>query len=520
MTRHLRSQFDIASERAIGGVVIPPGVDAGPLRADPQNAYDAVDTRHLRRRSTVETRDEGGIYTARKRGQGANLGRDLERNYPPAAGLLHQFRVNVVGSLGKIRVNTEGGDTAASWFNQVWSQDCDYRSVLHWSEWLANTLAGVIREGDQLTVFDDQVTPDDTGQLISWETDQIASADKNILPADYRDMVQDNGIIRDKLGREVAYIASGKRGLAKITKAEDMSIYPRGVARLICNPWRQNQGRGVPGLVTSAAHFQDMYELITSEVQSAKRAAMQYAFVKRTDAVTDWDNPGDDPEWLPENAGKTAATVDAEGPNVATAPGQQGYERLENMTGGHIDYMDDGDSVEFPDMGRPNPDVAAFLDNIHGASGGGLGLASAYTKQKAEKSYTAFRGDMVMTWVTFRWYQKWLERKACDWVARKALSWAMRHKHIPALPAGWESSLSWQWPRMPEVDGLKAQQASLLALQNGTTDYGELIGPDWRDHFDALAEQYEYAMSKGLPLSAFGAIAPIANPVTTTSDED
>jgi len=73
---------------------------------------------------------------------------------------------------------------------------------------------------------------------------------------------------------------------------------------------------------------------------------------------------------------------------------------------------------------------------------------------------------------------------------------------------------------MPEVDGLKAQQASLLALQNGTTDYGELIGPDWRDHFDALAEQYEYAMSKGLPLSAFGAIAPIANPVTTTSDED
>ena len=45
-----------------------------------------------------------------------------------------------------------------------------------------------------------------------------------------------------------------------------------------------------------------------------------------------------------------------------------------------------------------------------------------------------------------------------------------------------------------------AQTAIALALKNGTTDFSQEIGPDWREHFDALATQLEYARSKGIPL--------------------
>jgi hypothetical protein len=108
---------------------------------------------------------------------------------------------------------------------------------------------------------------------------------------------------------------------------------------------------------------------------------------------------------------------------------------------------------------------------------------------------------MIMSWQgAFYPMQKWLERCFADLVAVKALTWGMRHGAIKTLPAGWERSLSWRWPRMPEVQVDTAQNAIALALKNGTTDFSQEIGPDWREHFDALAAQLEYARSKGIPL--------------------
>jgi len=72
---------------------------------------------------------------------------------------------------------------------------------------------------------------------------------------------------------------------------------------------------------------------------------------------------------------------------------------------------------------------------------------------------------------------------------------------IKPLPPGWERSLSWRWPRMPEVQVDTAQNAIALALKNGTTDFATENGPDWREKFDALAEQIAYARAKGIPLS-------------------
>jgi hypothetical protein len=441
---------------------------------------------------------------------GCNLGRDLERNYSPARSNIHQFKVNVVGSLGKMRVNVEGGDEAAAWFNGVWSPDCDFRTDLHWSDWLQNTLSSILRDGDQCTVFDDRVTGEDTGKLLTWEADQVApyseAAFKTLDEYSGKDangnplFVQDSGIIRDYLGREVAYIASGKRGRKVIEKPEDATVYKRGVARLMCNPWRHNQGRGIPAMVTSAGNYVDMYEILTSELQTAKRAAKQYAYARRRDAVTDWDDPGSAPEYLPENSGKTATETDAEGANLSTATGAKNYEELENYTGGFTDYIAPEDDIIFPDANRPNANLPAFMDSVHGFSGSSMGLAAAYTKMRADSSYTSFRGDMIMTWVTFYWLQKRMERVAADWVGVRALRWAMRKGHIKELPAGWENSISWSWPRMPEVKQLDAENATAAGLKNGTLNYADFLGPDWERKLEDYAEQVKKIRALELPL--------------------
>jgi hypothetical protein len=143
--------------------------------------------------------------------------------------------------------------------------------------------------------------------------------------------------------------------------------------------------------------------------------------------------------------------------------------------------------------------MAGFIDAVHGYSGAAMGMARAYTNLRADSSYTSFRGDMIMTWVTFRWLQKHLERGICDWVAIRVLRWAQRKKKIATLPSGWERTLSWTWPRMPEVDELDAQQAIAWALKNGTVDWSYLLGPDWERRFEAMGKQKEAAERYGLP---------------------
>ena len=467
--------------------------------------YDATETSKHRRQPKIERKSEDQIYPQTKRLKGASVGRGLERNYPTAKSIIHQFKVNVVGSLGKIQVNIEGGPEAAAWFNGKWAKDSDFRDSLHFSTQCQNAVAGVMRDGDFLAVVDDGVFGD-TGKLVHWESDQIAPLSETALKSSkYAGGTQENGILRDKNGKVLAYVCTGKHGLAVIPDYKDATIWPRDQARLVKNPWRMNQGRGIPSVLTSANNFQDLYEILSKELQSAKKAAGQYASVERDNAVTDWDDPASSPEFLPENSGKTAAEVAAEsaGSPAAAATTAENYERLEAFTGGYTDYMNKGDKVSFPDITRPNIHLLEFCETVLGHAGASVGLARAYTILKADSSYTAFRGDMILSWVTFYAMQKWLERSYADWVAVKVLAWAQRKKQIGLLPAGWEQAISWQWPTMPHVDELKEESAVQQSLKNATTDFSILLGPDWERKLAAYAVQLDKARELGIPLGVF-----------------
>jgi len=105
--------------------------------------------------------------------------------------------------------------------------------------------------------------------------------------------------------------------------------------------------------------------------------------------------------------------------------------------------------------------------------------------------------------VTFYWLQKHLERSIADWTAIKVLGWAQRKKEIKSLPDGWQRKLSWTWPKMPEVDELDAQNAIAAALKNGTTDWSQLLGPDWEARITELGTQADVIRKANLPLAFF-----------------
>lgn len=482
--------------------------------------YDATKSSVKRRQPTIETTDESKIYGQTERYKGVNIGRDLERNYSPAKGVIHQFKVNVVGHLGKLQVNISGGDKAAQWFNGSWAKDCDYRDDTHFSVVLQNIVASVMREGDLLAVVDDGAI-DDSGKLLHWESDQIVPlTDSALAQTEYKAATQENGILRGKFGQILGYVCTGQRGIGTINDLKDATIWPREQARLVKNPWRLNQGRGIPSVLASANNFQDLYEILSKELQSAKVAAGNYASVERENAVTDWDAPASHPEYLGENSGKEATTVAAESANSVTASTAPNYDRLESFTGGFMDYLVKGDKVNIADITRPNVHLMEFCEAVLGHAGASVGLARAYTILRADSSYTAFRGDMILSWVTFYAMQKWLERSYADWVARKVLIWAQRTKKIPALPEGWEQALSWSWPTMPHVDEAREEAAVQSALKNATVDYSELLGPDWQNKLTSYAKQLDVARALKLPLSVFETVSGGALNNETEPDSD
>jgi hypothetical protein len=96
--------------------------------------------------------------------------------------------------------------------------------------------------------------------------------------------------------------------------------------------------------------------------------------------------------------------------------------------------------------------------------------------------------------------QKWLEREVCDPFGARALTWAQRRNEIAKLPAGWERTLAWRWPTMPEVDELDAANAIAQRLKNGETDYSAILGPDWRKRLESLAEQLDVIRALNIPV--------------------
>lgn len=509
------------------------------MKKTPQGKYDSVDGSanaigggNKRRQAVIETTEESGSagqLTNTKRLMGVNLARDLERNYGVARSLFKQLRNNVVGALAKIQVNTKDkfGAAATEWFNKDFFNNCDFRSTEDFSKICRNVVTAKKREGDVLVVFDDgifDIKPGGTGKIICYESDMLAElSDKDKLPVG---ATQEAGVLRDKYGREIGYVVSKKRGQASVA-SKDATVFARNPddeaansVKLIKSTFRVNQGRGTADMLSATADLLDCYEMRSKELQSAKAVASMAITVEREEGVEDFDDPRLDP--TNENPDDSAGASSTLPENNTELPN---YDRLESLTGGNMEYLAKGDKMTLLDPKRPNLNMGEFIDQVTDSAGAAFGFAHAYARMKADTSYTAFRGDMVLTWVSLYVEQKDLEREFLDWVAVRAINWALKTGKIIIAPApGWEKKISWHMPTMPFVDELKERQANATGLKNGEIDFSQILGPNWRETFDALAEQINYAREKGLPLSVFeqksGGMAAASTTETVDVEDD
>ena len=461
---------------------------------------------------------------------GIDATRDLLRNSPQMRGLARTIRTNTIGNAGQLVFSEEGEwyRAAADYFNHRWGKHADFIDGTTWRETLQLVVYALAFEGDAVALWDGgELSPrhpsgKGTGRLAFFEADQIA----NLVPADWTEYTkraghpgwhQVSGVILDDLGRKCGIIVSRHRGLSEVVWRDALILLadpddPDAAHwRHVTRKFRLRQLRGSADALPSATTVQDALEMTDYELQSAKRSAANYAAILAKDApvqAVDMAALPDPSTLAPEGSAAADATAAASGTastNGATddAPGVNlSATNLARISGGQSDYWEGVEKIEWNPATRPSDRVVEFLEHALRMAGRAHGLNSSYALGRAEGSYTAFRGDLTMSWCTFADNQQFLEDIFSDWAAVHVLRRAIDLREIPGTPpAGWESRIRWTYPKMPAVDEQKEQAAILAKLRNGTTTLRDELGPAWRDILRQRNEERKFCASLGLTLA-------------------
>ena len=461
---------------------------------------------------------------------GIDATRDLLRNSPQMRGLARTIRTNTIGNAGQLVFSEEGEwyRAAADYFNHRWGKHADFIDGTTWRETLQLVVYALAFEGDAVALWDGgELSPrhpsgKGTGRLAFFEADQIA----NLVPADWTEYTkraghpgwhQVSGVILDDLGRKCGIIVSRHRGLSEVVWRDALILLadpddPDAAHwRHVTRKFRLRQLRGSADALPSATTVQDALEMTDYELQSAKRSAANYAAILAKDApvqAVDMAALPDPATLAPEGSAAAAAPSAASG--TASTPGATDDEpgvnlsatNLARISGGQSDYWEGVEKIEWNPATRPSDRVVEFLEHALRMAGRAHGLNSSYALGRAEGSYTAFRGDLTMSWCTFADNQQFLEDIFSDWAAVHVLRRAIDLREIPGTPpAGWESRIRWTYPKMPAVDEQKEQAAILAKLRNGTTTLRDELGPAWRDILRQRNEERKFCASLGLTLA-------------------
>ena len=453
----------------------------GKAAAFARGGYEIIGNSGNRRSFTPETRGEDGIVGDYGRNRLTAAGRDMMRNSPTRGTMDQQRRVNIVGTVGgKLHASFPEGYAAAAdavmrYVNRVWAPHCEftYGKSLNWI--LKTIVTAEDVGGNVILVFDDGILTggSGTGTIRGFEADEIAGVQDAEFAARFpKSWRQSGGFVYDNFGRFAgAFVSTVQRGMQTFEKGKFITLRRGNSAAnwIAIGPMRRfNQGRAVPPGASALTTAVDLHEILSSETLAAKfNAQLVGQIIHELDDDT-FAAPG---FGAPTDNGANGTDAAAEAVKRVT---------LEHLRNIGIRYQDMPPKVkmELLDTKRPNANMPQFVDFLTGLIGGTHGLARVYSTMKAQTSYTAFRGEQVMTWPSFEEAQKDLEREVCDWAARLAIARAVKRGEIAAeLPEDWEYMLAWTWPKMREVSEKDAQGALKLKLENGATSLQRELGP-------------------------------------------
>ena len=509
--------------------------------------YDAVRFTGNRHRRLMDRGSEESEFRIYDRMYAISLGRDMRRNQARYTALERQIARMTAGTV-KAQVNTPDrawNAAAERVFNKSFARDCLLTIPrTHLSELCQQLVSSAIREGDVLIVFDDGFARD-SGKLLTYEADQLIT----MAPADFDRLYpgcrQEAGVILDDVGAIYGYITSAvqvrddlqiRPNTLSVLPAEKCLVYTTDQAVLLAARYRPGQIRGVPEMLPVSICLDDADEMVKSELLTSKLGAKTFATImageSTQNAMADQDvfDALDQQDQAGNLDPQTGKIIDPDAAaSVPRAPERTHYSSLDDQDAAIVTYMDGRDKLDIQTPTRPNLHVDEFYRARNADAGAALGITRGYSEMSVTNSYTAHRGESLITWASIHDRQKNLERELLDWLAVKVLERAIGRGEL-AKPgpdaANWRDLISWDMPTMPAIDEKASVEAQSASLKAGLATYKDLLGSEWDEKLEELAREVDKIRSLGLPISILETVsgAPAGsgyknNPDLSTDEE-
>ena len=484
--------------------------------------YDAVRMTGNRHRRIMDRGTEESEFLPYDRMYAITLGRDMHRNQARYVALEKMISRMTAGTV-RCQVNTPDkawNDAAERFFNRVFARDCLMQIPRqHLSELCQQLVASMIREGDVLVVFDAPGVAVGSGRLLVFEADQLVRMEDADFAARYPRCRQECGVIINEYGCTVGYIVSVLRlddqqrfrpNTLTTLSGDKCLVFGTDDAVLLAARYRPGQVRGVPEMLPVSICLDDADEMVKSELLTSKMGSKNYATVYQSESTQNAANDGEMIRQMvaQEQAGNLDPATgqildpDAAAAIGAKAPERTHYESIDHNDSAIVTYLEGKDRLDIQTPTRPNLHVDEFYRSRTSDAASALGIARGYGEMAVTNSYTAHRGESLLTWSAIYDRQKQLERTLLDWLATKVIEHGITLGEVPAsAPADWSMMISWEMPVMPAIDERTAVEAQAASLKAGLTTYKELLGSEWAEKLEELAKEKDLIEQLGLPLA-------------------
>lgn len=405
--------------------------------------------------------------------------RDLYMGSPLATGAIKTVRTNVVGSGLALDAQVDAEflglseDEAREWERNVerefrlWSEgvDCDAERRQTFYQLQSLVLQSALMSGDVFvylpiikragSVYDLRVG------LI--EADRVC--DPLVRPQGYATANILGGVEVGPYGETVAYWVAKHhpkafsrwhtQGMQEWTRvlAFGSTTGRRNVLHIMNDVERPAQRRGVPLLAPVIEALKQVSRYTDAELMAAVVSGMFTVFVRS-------NNPE---EGLDTMFGGDLLTEKPEKSPIDYAMGN-----------GAIVTLDEGESIETANPGRPNTAFDGFVVAICRQIGAALEIPYELLVKNFTASYSASRASLLEAWKMFRMRREWLIDQFCQPVYEEWLTEAVAKGRIkapgffedPAIKAAW-CGAEWYGDCQGQLDPLKEANAAKVRVEEG-----------------------------------------------------
>lgn len=147
-------------------------------------------------------------------------------------------------------------------------------------------------------------------------------------------------------------------------------------------------------------------------------------------------------------------------------------------------------------MNHPNTNIQTVVDWLANRCAAAIGLSKIFAT--GNPTDVDYRANQLFSWPAITEFQKQLEQ-VLDWLFNQWTKWGVKKGLLKSYVAeDFMENVDWRWRRIDDFDQVKEQQAIQMKLQNCTSTYSEIIGPDWKDILRQAAYESKWMQQNGL----------------------